>query len=61
MKMGLHSYANGQIVIQLKCENDAERGIVDFFIGKGGSIQPFKGTGDSCNGLGIETGKFLKK
>ena len=59
--MGLHSYANGQLILQLEFENDTERKMVDFLIGKGGSVTEFRGSGDSLNGLMIETKKFLKK
>lgn len=49
-----------KMCLNIKPENKAEETIIEFFVGKGGSVTKFDGYGDSFNGLTIVSDKELK-
>ena len=60
MKLGLHEYANKELLIKLEPENDTEKNILKYFYGSAGTNKNVEGTADSYNGIFIKTGKRFR-
>ena len=62
MKLKLHTYSGGQMVLAFETENECEKNLVKFFYGESASLDKRQGvTFNGIDTLMIEQDKKLKK
>jgi len=60
MRLKLHTYANNDLYLRFDAENDTEKDLIEFLLGKMSNDKKFEATGDCFNGIFIKTGKKLQ-